>query len=59
MERFVQAVVAGGVALVAGLWIATWFDALTVPWGVGALLVLGGVVGLGWGIRSQIEFEAT
>ena len=55
MERFVQFVVAGGLALVAGLWAARLFGAWTVPWSIGVLLAVLGVVGLGAGIWSKID----
>ena len=55
MERFVQSIVAGGVALVAGLWIATLVDAGSLPWLVGVALALLGAGGLAVGIRSEIE----
>ena len=56
MERFVQGLVAGGLSLVAGLWLT----ALT-PWRSGAWLAgiaaAGlGVVALGGSIYSQIEY---
>ena len=54
MERFVQALVGGGLALVAGLWIATLADGLVLS-GLGWGLVLLGVAGLGWSIGQQIE----
>lgn len=55
MERFVQVVLAGGLALVAGLWIATLFGVGSVPWAVGVALAVAGVVGLGWGIWMEVD----
>lgn len=54
MERFVQALVSGGLALMAGLWLATLADGLVLS-GVGWGLVLLGVGGLGWGIGRKVE----
>jgi len=56
VERFVRLVVGGGVALVAGLWIATLSAAPSPPWLLGVALVALGVGGLAVGIRSQIEY---
>lgn len=56
MERFVGAVVAGGLALVAGLWLATLFAARSPAWFGGLGLVVAGLAGLAWGIRSQVEY---
>lgn len=57
MERFVRFVVAGGLALVAGLWVA----ALTAPWSVtwlgGAAVAVAGLAGLAVGIESQVEWR--
>lgn len=55
MERFVQLVTAGGVALVAGLWLVTLFGRGTTPWLLGGALVLLGVAGLAAGIGSEVE----
>jgi predicted benzoate:H+ symporter BenE len=55
MERFVAAVVAGGLALVAGLWAVTLAGARSSAWLAGLALVGGGLAGLGWGIASQVE----
>jgi hypothetical protein len=56
MERFVRALVAGGVVLVAGLWIVTLVDRGSPSWVLGAAMSLVGVVALGVGIESQIEY---
>ncbi len=55
MERFVGAVVAGGLALVAGLWLATLFAARSVAWFAGIGLVVAGLAGLAWGLASQVD----
>lgn len=44
MERFVQYLVAGGLAMVVGLWVAEFTTMWTIPWLVGVLLALGGTV---------------
>lgn len=54
VEPFVRWIVGGGVALVAGLWIATLASTGSLPWILGAGLVLLGVAGLARGIRSQV-----
>ena len=56
MERFVRAIVVGGVALVAGLWAATLSPAWSPPWAVGVALALAGVVCLGGGIWLELDF---
>jgi len=56
MERFVGAVVAGGLALVTGLWVLDLFGARSPPWVAGAGLVVVGFAGLAWGIASQVEY---
>lgn len=57
MERFVQLITGGGIALVAGLWIVTYLDAWSTPWLFGAILVaLGGGGGLARGIWIEIDY---
>jgi hypothetical protein len=60
VERFVVAVVTGGVALVAGLRIVTALPTRTAPWLAGAALVAPGVGG--WpsasGARSATDRRA-
>jgi len=53
MERFVRFVVAGGVALVAGLWISTLADGQSLRL-LGVALAAGGTVALGVGIRTEL-----
>lgn len=55
MERFVELVVAGGLALVAGLWTLELAAAWSPPWAVGGLLVLAGLAGLAGGIWREVE----
>jgi hypothetical protein len=55
MERFVRLIVAGGVALVAGLWAAALFDPWSVAWLIGVGLAVIGIGGLSAGIASEIE----
>jgi type IV secretory pathway VirB2 component (pilin) len=57
MERFVIAIVAGGIALVAGLWLVTLFEPFRAVWTVGAFLVVLGASALGAGIWSEVERE--
>jgi hypothetical protein len=56
MEPFVKYIVAGGLALVAGLWIVELVAFGTVPWVVGLLLVGLGIAGLSVGIHREIEY---
>lgn len=56
MERFVRAITGGGIALVAGLWVLTLFDARSPPWLLGVGLVLLGLVGLAAGIWTEVEY---
>ncbi|MFB6083385.1 MAG: hypothetical protein ABEJ94_03985 [Halorientalis sp.] len=55
VERFVQAVVAGGLALVAGLWLTEVFARGSPPWLAGLGLVAVGLAGLAWGIYSELS----
>ena len=56
IERFVQLIVGGGVALVAGLWMATLARAWSSLWLLGLLVVVLGVGGLAGGIWSQVDY---
>ena len=56
VERFVKAIVGGGVALVAGLWVATLSTAWSPRWAVGAALALVGVGGLAGGIWLELDY---
>ncbi|MFB6091121.1 MAG: hypothetical protein ABEJ97_08685 [Halobellus sp.] len=55
VERFVGLIVAGGLALVAGLWIGTLAPPQSLPWALGVGLALVGVGGLAGGIRRAID----
>ena len=55
-ERFVRLVVAGGLALVAGLWVAALSTAWSPLWSLGVVLALLGVGGLAAGIRSELDY---
>jgi hypothetical protein len=55
VERFVQLVVAGGLTLVAGLWLTAAFALPTAGWLAGAGLALLGTGGLAAGIRRELE----
>lgn len=54
-ERFARFIVAGGLALVAGLWLTTLFPVGTGPWLVGAALVAIGTGALSYGIWLPVE----
>jgi len=56
VERFVRLVVGGGLALVAGLWLATLSALWSLPWAVGVVLSFGGFGGLAVGIRSELVY---
>ncbi len=55
MERFVQALVLGGLALLAGLWLTEFRGARSTPWIVGIGLAGLGLVGLLVGIVSELD----
>lgn len=56
VERFVQLLVGGGVALVAGLWVLVLVRPWSVLWLAGGVLVALGVAGLTGGIRREIDY---
>ena len=56
MERFVQFIVAGGLALLAGLWGSQIVDASSQAWLGSVAIAVVGVVALAVGINSQIEY---
>lgn len=55
MERFVGLVVAGGLALLVGLWLVALFASWSGVWLAGIALAGLGVVGLAAGIASELE----
>ncbi|WP_254762037.1 hypothetical protein [Natrinema marinum] len=55
MERFVRLMVAGGVVLVGGLWLAALVDFGSGPWLAGIALALLGRAGVFAGIASELE----
>jgi hypothetical protein len=55
MERFVRYVVAGGIALVAGLWVTTWFTRSSGPWLAGVALAVLGLAALATGIGRELS----
>ncbi|WP_293032399.1 hypothetical protein [Natronococcus sp.] len=57
MERFVGLIVAGGLAVVAGLWLLALLESGAVGWGLGIALTALGTGALGVGIASELEFE--
>ena len=56
MERFVALIVAGGVSLVAGLWLAVLLAAGSPPWALGVALAIAGVGCLAEGIRRELSY---
>lgn len=55
MERFVQVVLAGGVALLAGLWTVRLTGAWSPAWLAGVALATIGVAGLAVGIGRELD----
>lgn len=55
MERFVQALVLGGLALLVGLWLTEFHRAWSPSWIVGIGLAGLGFVGLLGGIASELD----
>lgn len=55
LESFVQAIVAGGISLVAGLWTVELSASGSPMWVIGGALVLVGVVGIAWGIWRELS----
>ncbi|MFC7043119.1 hypothetical protein [Halonotius sp. GCM10025705] len=56
MERFVQFIVAGGLALLAGLWGSQIADPSSQAWLGSVAVAVGGVLALAVGINSQLEY---
>ncbi|MFB6093203.1 MAG: hypothetical protein ABEK02_09355 [Haloquadratum sp.] len=56
MEPFVRWIVGGGVALVAGLWLARLTASRSRLWILGVALAVVGIAGLTVGIGAQIEY---
>jgi type IV secretory pathway TrbD component len=54
VERFVRAIVAGGLALVAGLWIVA-STGVALPWLLGVALIVVGSGGLVVGIVAELD----
>jgi len=55
MERFVRFVVAGGLALVAGLWTLHLSVLWSPSWLVGVALAVAGLAALAVGIGRELE----
>jgi hypothetical protein len=55
MERFVQLITGGGIALVAGLWCLAVFSRPAIPWITGTVFLVLGSAGLLLGIAIPIE----
>ncbi|MFC4407370.1 hypothetical protein [Haloarchaeobius iranensis] len=56
VEPFIRRIVAGGLALVAGLWLVRLTVRWTAPWAAGVVLALVGVAGLAVGVERQLEY---
>jgi len=56
MERFVQFIVVGGLALLAGLWGSQIVDEFSQAWLGSVAVAVVGVLALAVGINSQIEY---
>lgn len=57
MERFARLVVAGGLALVAGLWATALAGTWSAPWLAGAAVALVGAGALGAGIWTELDVD--
>lgn len=57
MERFAELVVAGGLSLLAGLWIAQLATAWSSLWAAGVAIALLGAVALTAGIWSELDWQ--
>lgn len=55
MEDFVQAIIVGGLALVAGLWVRTLTPGEVPTEILGVGLILLGIAGLGYGLWDVLE----
>lgn len=55
MERFVQALMLGGLALLAGLWLTEFRGAWSPTWMLGIGIAGLGLVGLLVGIASELN----
>lgn len=55
MERFVQYVVAGGLALVTGLWATSLSSETSMPWLLGVALAILGTGALSAGIWREVS----
>jgi hypothetical protein len=55
MERFVELVVTGGLALVVGLWTVRLAAPRSAVWLAGVALALLGLAGLGVGIGRELS----
>lgn len=58
MERFVQLIVVGGIALVAGLWLVALLERGSIAWVVGVGLALAGTASVVAGIGRELEAGA-
>lgn len=56
VEGFVKLIVAGGLAMVAGLWLKALLVPGSTGWVLGVAVALIGIGSLGWGIWSQVDY---
>lgn len=56
MDRFVQYAVAGGIALVAGLWATELAAGASVVWLAGVALAAAGTVALVAGVHRELDY---
>ncbi|MFC5972169.1 hypothetical protein ACFPYI_12585 [Halomarina salina] len=56
MERFVRVLVAGGLTLLAGLWVVSLVERWAPLWLLGVVLVVVGCCGLGAGIYDELDY---
>lgn len=58
VEPFVRRIVAGGLAVIAGLWTVTLLEPGSAAWLVGPVLLFGGVASLVAGIARPLVWSA-
>ena len=58
VEPFVRRIVAGGLAVLAGLWALALLESGSAAWLVGPVLVFAGVASLAAGIARPLDWSA-